>query len=291
MACLRPAHLAMELRLPFATPQSSPLPEHSSEVAFQVLAEALTTAFHGHLREIMEHEDVEPVHKARVALRRFRAAVSAFRPVIDEDLVEAMQDRARILFRILGGIRDADVIAARFAGTDLSEGLANDARIERRKARKKLKKHKAEAFSGWVLKRLKGKSWRRGGKKAKALRDAPVASLAAQALDWAWKAAMSNGIDLDAMSPRAQHELRKDLKMLRYLSEFFIALWPAAPYAVFLSRLCDLQDDLGEVADSELARALGNTDSEVGTNKTHQAAEHWSALRAAGPWWIAPATA
>lgn len=144
--------------MPFAASQSTLLPNHSSEVAFQVLAEALTTVFHGHLQEIMEHEDVEPVHKACVALRRFRTAVSAFQPVIDEDLADAMQDRARALFRILGGIRDADVIAIRFAGTDLSEGLATDAQTQRRKARKKLKKHKAEAFSAWVLKRLKGKS-------------------------------------------------------------------------------------------------------------------------------------
>lgn len=281
----------MEFRLPFAASQSTLLPNHSSEVAFQVLAEALTTVFHGHLQEIMEHEDVEPVHKARVALRRFRTAVSAFQPVIDEDLADAMQDRARALFRILGGIRDADVIAIRFAGTDLSEGLATDAQTQRRKARKKLKKHKAEAFSAWVLKRLKGKSWRRSGKKAKGLRDAPVAKLAAQSLDRAWKAAMSNGSDLDAMSPRAQHELRKDLKMLRYLTEFFVALWPTAPHETFLTLLCDLQDDLGEVTDSELARAFGHTDGDDSPNEPHQAAEHWSALRAAGPWWVAPTSA
>ena len=53
----------------------------------------------------------------------------------------------------------------------------------------------------------------------------------------------------------------------------------------------DLQDDLGEVTDSELARAFGHTDGDDSANETHQAAEHWSALRAAGPWWVAPASA
>ncbi len=195
---------------------------------------------------------------------------------------------ARNLFRVLGEVRDADVIAARFAGTDRADALAKDAVNSRQKARKKLKKIKADGFSAWIIKRLKGKGWHCTGKKAKALREASIATLAAQALDRAWKNALSNGADLTVMSPRAQHELRKDLKMLRYLSEFFVEIWRTAPHGDFLEILRNLQDDLGEVTDLELARALGHATNEIATAEAQRAAQHWVALQGVGPWWVNP---
>lgn len=277
--------LALETSLPVAAPLLLPEPQHSSNEAFHILIDTLAITFQSHLQSILIHDDAEPVLKARVTLRRFRTALAAFPPIIDEDLAEAMQFRARNLFRVLGEVRDADVMAVRFAGTDRAEALAKDALTSRQKARKKLKKIKAEGFSARIIKRLKGKGWHRTGKKAKALREASVATLAAQALDRAWKAALSNGADLLAMSPRAQHELRKDLKMLRYLSEFFVEIWPAAPHESFLASLRKLQDDLGEVTDLELAKALGHSANEDPTADAQRASQNWAALQSAGPWW------
>lgn len=282
----QPACLDLEISLPIAAPQPRLEPQNSSQHAFHVLIEALILAFQGHLQVIFEQDDAEPVHKARVTLRKLRAAITAFTPIIDDDLADAMLYRARILFRVLGDVRDADVMAARFADTDRADDLAKDALNSRQKARKKLKKIKADGFGTWVLKRLKGKRWQRTGKKAKVLRDAPVAVLAAQSLDRAWKAALSNGPDLTKMSPRAQHELRKDLKALRYLSEFFVEIWPAAPHDSFLATLRELQDDLGEVTDLELARALGHATDKDFTAEGLRAAHHWATLLNAGPWWL-----
>lgn len=270
---------------------AQPVPEHSGADAFRILVEALTLACQVQLQDLMEQDDPQSVHKARVTLRRFRAAVAANAPIIDEDLAAAMQYRARNLFRVLGEVRDADVMAARFAGTDRSEELASDALASRQKTRKRLKKIKAEKFGAWVFKRLKSKRWHRAGKKAKALREGAVSSLAAQALNGAWKVAVSNGADLTAMSPRAQHELRKDLKTLRYLSEFFVDIWPKAPHETFLATLRDLQDDLGEVTDLELARTMGHAKGEGTPTEAQRAAQHWTTLRSAGPWWGDPLTA
>jgi CHAD domain-containing protein len=257
--------------------------------ALHHLADSLTTTVDSNLTLLMADDSAEPVHKARVALRRFRTLLDAFAPILDDDLCDALHDRARALFRVLGTIRDADVMAARFQGTDRAAKSTAHAAQQRHKGRKALKRKKAAGFRDWVQKRLSGKSWRQTGKKARALRDGPVTTLAALALDRAWAEALSNGPDLLHMSARAQHDLRKDLKALRYLSEFFEGLWPEAPSDLFLADLRAMQDDLGEVSDSETARALGHDDTTDTQGPQSRAATAWASLVARGPWWQADA--
>lgn len=261
------------------------LPDQTAVTAFCHLADKLTEAFHLNLLALMEDDSPEPVHKARVTLRRFRAALNAFEPILDEDAIEAMQDRTRSLFRILGGIRDADVIALRHVGTDRATDTLDEAAFQRRKVRKHLKRKKADGFRKWVLRRLAGKRWRKTGKKAKMLRDAPVKVLAVSGMNQAWADCTSNGDDLRVMPVRGQHDLRKDLKMLRYQAEFFADLWPVAAQDAFLSALRQVQDDLGEITDTALAKSRGldaTTDTAMALDR---AATAWEALQSQGPVW------
>lgn len=263
------------------------LPDQSAGDAFARIADGLSGSFVAQIECLQTDDSPEPVHKARVALRRLRAAIWAFEPILDEDLCDAMQDRARTLFRHLGTVRDADVMVERFATAKRAGALADDAAHQRRKLRRQLKRKNAAALNSWVNRRLAGKSWRRSGKKAKALREAPVRVLAAQALDRAWTRCESNGADLKAMSERAQHDLRKDLKMLRYLSEFYVEIWPGPQQDAFLTALRRLQDDLGELTDDALARSLGHeADADLAAPQ-ERAARAWATLAAQGPWWHA----
>ena len=275
------------------------LPDHSPAEALVHLADQLSAAFDLNLGLLMAEDSPDPVHKARVALRRFRALLDAFAPILDDDLADSLHDRSRALFRALGAIRDADVMALRFAETDRAAKTAAQAAHQRLKGRKALKKQKAAEFRNRMLKRLAGKGWRQTGKKARSLRDAPLTVLATLALNRAWEAALSNGPksncpesngpDLARMRVRAQHDLRKDLKNLRYLAEFFADLWPDAPSDLFLADLRALQDDLGELSDSATARALGHKDSADTTAPQARAGAVWAALIARGPWWQAAA--
>ncbi|NEY91248.1 CHAD domain-containing protein [Tabrizicola oligotrophica] len=226
-----------------------------------------------------------PPSRGTRTLRRLRAALKAFHPILDEDLADTLQDKSRALFRILGEVRDADVMALRFAEAQNAEATRDEAAHQRRRARKHLKRKKAEGFRTAVLRRLAGKGWRRGGKKAGALREAPVAVQAKAALNRAWAACLGNGPDLRQMRARTQHELRKDLKMLRYLTEFFEDLWPGAAQERFLATLRTLQDDLGEMTDTALARSLGHDDPSDLAPPQERAAQDWQALQAQGPWW------
>lgn len=275
----------MEPKLLVPADRIAAYPDQTAAEALVHLANALAEAFQANLLALGESDAAEPVHKARVALRRFRTMVTAFEPILEDDLADTMQDRSRALFRILGAVRDADVMALRFAGTDRAEAVLNEAAHQRQKGRKHLKRKKAEAFQAWVSKRLAGRRWRQSGKKAKALREASVGVLAKSALTKAWLRCRSNGADLEAMSVRAQHDLRKDLKALRYLSEFFADLWPGDAQEMFLTHLRGLQDDLGEVTDSAVAVTLGHSDAADTSAHRARAAPAWSALLAQGPWW------
>lgn len=259
----------------------------SPDKALHHLADGLTRIIDANLMALMTDDSAEPVHRARVALRRFRTVLNAFAPILDDDRADSLHDRARALFRLLGTVRDADVMAIRFAGTDRAEKTAEHASHQRAKTRKALKKKKAHGFREGVLRRLDGKGWRKTGKKAKSLREGPITTLAGLALDQAWANAQSNGTDMTHMSVRAQHDLRKDLKALRYLSEFFIDLWPDAPSDLFLADLRTLQDDLGEVSDSATARAHGHEQAAKPDTQSAiaRAAEIWSGIVARGPWW------
>lgn len=80
-------------------------------------------------------------------------------------------------------------------------------------------------------------------------------------------------------------KLRKDLKMLRYLSEFFVNLWPKAAHDDFLANLRNLQDDLGAVTDLQMGRTHGHAPDETAAQSAARAADDWTALQRRGAWW------
>jgi CHAD domain-containing protein len=77
-------------------------------LACQYLAEQLQ----GLMRELLgvrRNEEIEPVHQARVASRRVRAALRMFADCFDAKKVSGWQKRVRKLTRELGDARDKDV--------------------------------------------------------------------------------------------------------------------------------------------------------------------------------------
>ena len=267
-------------------------PDQTAGVAFVHLATGLVAAFDAQLHLTAQSDAAEPVLKARVALRRLRVAVTAFEAILTPRVTKRLQGRSRVIFRLLGEIRDADVVCARCAGDDRAEAMAQAAADQRRKGRKRLRRKKADRFAAEVTTRLTAKGWRRSDRKAQVLRHAPVALLAAKALDRAWATCRSHGPQVPQRGARAQHDLRKDLKSLRYLSEFFAPVWPGAAQDGFLATLRRLQDDLGELADIAMARskglpglAAGPSGASVPSGALVRAAGNWQALLAQGPWW------
>jgi CHAD domain-containing protein len=61
-------------------------------------------------------DEPDAVHQLRVAARRARSALQAFRPVLDRDRTEPIADELRWLGTVLAGPRDAEVQRARLLG-------------------------------------------------------------------------------------------------------------------------------------------------------------------------------
>ncbi len=86
-------------------------------------ATAIVTAYlAAQIREILVHdpgvrlEEAEAVHDMRSATRRARSALSAYRRLYDAVTVRRLRDELRLLGRLLGELRDAQVMLDRLRG-------------------------------------------------------------------------------------------------------------------------------------------------------------------------------
>jgi CHAD domain-containing protein len=96
--------------------------------------------------------------------------------------------------------------------------------------------------------------WRHSkGEVAGALREGPIAAMAAEKLRRHRKKILNGGAHLDELEPRRRHELRIRAKKLRYASEFFAGAFPGRKSSrlreEFVAGLEKLQDALGELND------------------------------------------
>ncbi len=77
--------------------------------------EAVTAYLREQVREFLRRDPEvrrdlpDSVHRARVAARRLRAALAAFRPLLDRDVTDPLRDELRWWGRMLGAARDAEV--------------------------------------------------------------------------------------------------------------------------------------------------------------------------------------
>jgi len=269
----------------------------SSQVAFSASTPVKTVipallnqcarGFHFHLTELMEADDPAGPHKARIALRRFRTLLAAFRPHIDSDLAERLRKRARTHFRAIGVIRDADVLASHDTSHPLLRSPSAEPQRQRKRIRKQLDHDHAHKLRELVEEAFADKSWRRTGAQHRTFLNRPIADVAATALDEAWNDVQAHGPDLNAMSPRERHDLRKDLKNLRYLTEAFTPCWPGADPEPALSLVRQLQDELGLLNDLEVARKEGvaNQSDAVRATNLSQAENLLTQLRTTPLWW------
>ena len=83
--------------------------ESFAQSAQRVLLERLHTLLEWS-DEVLKHEDIEAVHKMRVASRRLRAALDAYQSCCDPRLFAKVYRRVKRTAKLLGEARDADVL-------------------------------------------------------------------------------------------------------------------------------------------------------------------------------------
>jgi inorganic triphosphatase YgiF len=190
--------------------------------------------------------DAEYLHQLRVALRRLRAALRAFAPVVEGD--KPLRKALRRLAPALGEARDRDVFVQTLEDAGAPAPLLRTARRERARARRAaLAVVTSAQFRSFFFDALR---WLESHPSAPALRLSQLAPVRLERLHAKVLA------DPHPATAKRRHKLRIRIKRLRYACEFFSSCFPSGPVNAYLRRLARLQDVLGELNDVEVARRL-----------------------------------
>lgn len=236
-----------------------------------------------------EDADSEYLHQFRVGLRRLRALVGLFRFVAPKSAYEDTAKALRALGKSLAKARDWDVyVGQMLPAAELpaphAETLATGAERRRAKHRAKAREAlRAPAYGKLMLKLAQrfndpvlGMTEAGGGKRI-AL-DAPVGELAAAALDRYDRKLRKAGARLAEADDDARHALRLRAKRLRYIAEFFAALYPAEGVQPYVDALHDVQKALGAFNDVVRFRRLSKK-AAGDDGDARDAAKAWAAQR------------
>jgi triphosphatase len=234
-------------------------------------AQAFRTICHTCLHDFMLNEpaleedaDIEGVHRARIAIRRLRAALSLFRPVIADGEYDHLHQELSWLSDLLGTARDFDVLQQETFEPPVHAGLAplgaNALLAEVAERRKRAHEALHEALHSDRMRKLlfdlaqwldRG-AWRTSeGNGA----EDPVLTRARKLLDKQFKRLRKRARYLAEADAQERHRIRITAKKLRYMSEFFDSLVKGAKrrrrFKSAIRSLETIQACLGEVHDAE----------------------------------------
>lgn len=206
---------------------------------------------------ILEGNDITGIHQARVAVRRARAALSAFRAVIPDAIRKPMANPLQKLQVGLGPARDWDVFLEETLYPMRAEIPAGDrkaleyfiARVHeaKRRAYRSVFKMLRKPFYGHLQLALTAFRYRPAPTP-----EARVAtSLVAQALltERLQIVRSAAGTDPASLPEEALHSLRIDIKKFRYALDFLRHIYPRDVVAPWRNAAKDLQDCLGGLND------------------------------------------
>ncbi len=294
-------------------------PKMTSEgAAIRVLSECLGQVL-ANLPVTCLTDDVGGPHQLRVGLRRLRTAFTAFRPALGRDALAPAAETARQIAAEVGRLRDLDVLAGEMVGPAVKNypsepgfaillaAIQQRREVVRDDVRAFLITPEATAFGFRTAGFLAGRGWLDPADLNQTARLArPVVKLARKALDRRWAALSSYGNRIGALSIDQRHEMRKEIKKVRYVTEIFRSLFDPEKAAAFRAALRELQDDFGALNDVAMAellllapdapgadnpaaqraagRLIGMAESEA-DRLWPQTVRDWQALAETGPFW------
>ncbi len=241
-------------------------PAMTAEEAMQAILRSCFEQIAGNLAVAIKTELPEGPHQLRVGLRRLRSALTVFKPLMAMEGVEPISAEAKALGGTVGALRDMDVLisdvvgaAAKAMEAERDPGFKSltKALVARRDA---VKAAVAKGMSAEEAQRLplalgaftEGRGWLDPGDIGQSARlAAPVCDFAADQL---WRKVSKWGKRLEELTIPERHEMRKELKKLRYTVDFFKSLYPEKKVKPFLKQLKRLQDVFGHLNDAAMAQ-------------------------------------
>ncbi len=216
------------------------------------------------------------VHQSRVAIRRLRSVLKIFRPVLDGHALREWDASLGAVAKALGEARDWDVFQQDTAQR-LRAALPKERSLGRLVTAARGRQEAGYASLAQVLAGpgFRAAVWRGvafaalspyledlasdapGSRLAReAALAAPLRPFAALVMQRRWRRMKKAGEGIADLPAEALHELRLDVKRLRYAAELFAPLWGGRGPDRLLRSLSRLQEALGVANDAEVARGL-----------------------------------
>ncbi len=303
-----------------ARPALKPRPRKATLVALTpdlTVGESFRTVVDGALEHLFENRvpvlrgHPGGVHQSRVAMRRLRAALRAFKGVLPYDKRKAFNSELRWFQGRLAPARDWHVFLdetlpliskANPDAGDHIEKLRRLAREERRRATHEAVEYlESKRYARLVL---KFQTWLAELEDEIPSREfnRPLVPFAEVVLRKTHRDLIRETRPLARLPGEDVHTLRKTGKKARYATEFFSPLWNGDDVQPYLKLMARLQDKLGSSNDAVVARQIlwnirpGRLDADTIRlvqdwsdarihNRIRAAQPHWRRLRRAKPFW------
>ncbi|WP_442754626.1 CHAD domain-containing protein [Methylocystis sp. JAN1] len=230
--------------------------------AFQLACHSCLHDFIVNMQALESPDRVEALHQGRVALRRLRAALQLFKPMVEDRDFQRFDDELKWISHVFGEARDLDVFQDNAfepaAKSDDNPGAAELAKLTGAKrdgaheavnaavASLRLRLLLVE-LSAWI----EEGTWRWRDRGAQE----PIEPFARRALKKQLRKFVKRARPLATLDPAERHKVRIKAKKLRYMANFF----KSAPRLVaarkrlrrLLARLERMQNCLGELHDEQ----------------------------------------
>lgn len=239
---------------------------HRKQNTDSALRDILTALLHNlrvNVPGTIDDIDSEFLHDLRVATRRSRSAISRIKNVLPEAQMERFNEDLRWVGSITGACRDLDVYL--LALPDFQKELPDDLSVHMEPFGQYLVERK-EAEHAILVEHLQSErltrfidDWDAFLKQTPEMEQlsdiggSDVAEIAGKATWKMYRRVISDGDKLTQDSPaEGFHDLRKDMKKLRYLMELFGSLYPQKVWKKELKLQKALQNILGDFQDLEV---------------------------------------
>jgi inorganic triphosphatase YgiF len=241
----------------------------TARAAFGAIARACMAQFGANEAAAELGEDPEGVHQARVALRRLRALVTAYRHHMADEAHGWLSGELRWVQQELSPARDWDVFVG-YTLPPILKRLPNEAALVhlgaeadklRREAYETVRAlFAAPRYTLLLLKlgrMLEADDWALPvGAAEAAMLQAPVKRFADRLLAFRHRRLRKFGKNLQDLGESDLHRLRLLAKKMRYSADFFRSLYPQRPVRRYLAAVAELQERLGSINDAVVTHGL-----------------------------------
>jgi triphosphatase len=261
--------------------------------AFQEIWQTCLHDFQLNLPGLEKSDSVEAFHQGRIAIRRLRAAMALFKPMVFDSAYRRLRDELKWLAGLFGAARDMDVLRANLPPPALedqasmrAEELAGDCEAKRFRAHQAV----VEALDGERARTLQldlavwieDGRWQR---QSSGIAEEPIPRYAGARLRKRCGKLVKQGAGLARLASGARHQIRIEAKKLRYMAEFFVDVPGVARDHKRLKELIDccekLQAALGVIRDEEAMAEFMENEVWTGADADNGLAK--TAILPAGP--------